>query len=176
MALSGLQNERMPNKWDNIGGKISTETQNKTALTEGTSIKTERKWPHRWTKHVIMIVYIIPTYLLDHLYLTTNKTINYGSTGTAAPNPDSVQTVMCRLREIWLYETHTVGDISWVLMSLPCISTALNAVGLGILIDLLQKKTLTLTLTNNVKPFNNVKPLNDHSTVSLHFCFIPIQT
>ena len=54
-------------------------------------------------------------------------------------------------------------------MSLPCISTALNAVGLGILIDLLQKKTLTLTLTNNVKPFNNVKPLNDHSTVSLLF-------
>jgi hypothetical protein len=43
MALSGLQNERMPNKWDNIGGKISTETQNKTALTEGASIKTERK-------------------------------------------------------------------------------------------------------------------------------------
>ena len=123
-----------------------------------------------------MIVYIMLTYLLDHLYLTTNKTINCGSTGTAAPNPDSVQTVMCRLREIRLYETHTVGDISWVLMSLPCISTALNAVGLGILIDLLQKKTLTLTLTNNVKPFNNVNPLNDHSTVSFHFCFIPIQT
>ena len=59
-----------------------------------------------------MIVYIIPTYLLDHLYLTTHKTINCGSTGTAAPNLDSVQTVMCRLREIWLYETHTVGDIS----------------------------------------------------------------
>ena len=54
-------------------------------------------------------------------------------------------------------------------MSLPCISTALNAVGLGILIDLLQKKTLTLTLTNNVNPFNNVKPFNDHSTVSLLF-------
>ena len=181
MALSGLQNERMPDRWDNIGGKISTETQNKTALTEGTSIKTERKWPHGWTKHVIWSYISYPptywtTYLLDHLYLTTNKTINCGSTGTAAPNPDSVQTVMCRLREIWLYETHTVGDISWVLMSLPCISTALNAVGLGILIDLLQKKTLTLTLTNNVKPFNNVKPLNDHSTVSLHFCFIPIQT
>ena len=43
MSLSGLQNERMPDRWDNIGGKISTETQNKTALTEGTSIKTERK-------------------------------------------------------------------------------------------------------------------------------------
>ena len=87
-----------------------------------------------------MIVYIMLTYLLDHLYLTTNKTINCGSTGTAAPNPDSVQTVMCRLREIRLYETHTVGDISWVLMSLPCISTALNAVGLGVLTDLLQTK------------------------------------
>ena len=86
-----------------------------------------------------MIVYIMPTYLLDHLHFTTNKTINFGSTGTAAPNPDSVQTVMCRLREVWLYETHTAGDISWDLMSLPCISTALNAVGLGILIDLLQK-------------------------------------
>ena len=36
MALSGLQNERMLNTWDNIGGKISTETQNKTALTQGT--------------------------------------------------------------------------------------------------------------------------------------------
>ena len=59
-----------------------------------------------------MIVYIMPTYLLDHLYLTTNKTIICGSTGTAAPDPDSVQTVMCRLREIWLYETHTAGDIS----------------------------------------------------------------
>ena len=43
MSLSGLQNERMPDRWDNIGGKISTETQNKTALTEGSSIKTERK-------------------------------------------------------------------------------------------------------------------------------------
>ena len=148
MALSGLQNERMPNKWDNIGGKISTETQNKTALTEGTSIKTERKWPHGWTKHVIWSYISYPptywtTYLLVHLYLTTNKTINCGSKGTAAPNPDSVQTVMCRLREIRLYETHethTVGDISWVLMSLPCISTGLNAVGLGILTDLLQTK------------------------------------
>ena len=59
-----------------------------------------------------MIVHIMPTNLLDHLYLTTNKTINYGSKGTAAPNPDSVQTVMCRLREIWLYEPHTVRDIS----------------------------------------------------------------
>ena len=55
MALSGLQNERMPDRWDNIGGKISTETQNKTALTQGTSIKNkrERKWPHRRTIHVI---------------------------------------------------------------------------------------------------------------------------
>ncbi len=59
-----------------------------------------------------MIVYIIPTYLLDHLHLTTNKTINGGSMGTAAPNPDSVQTVMCRLREIWLYETHSLLGIS----------------------------------------------------------------
>ena len=134
------------------------------------------KMTTRMDKTCDMIIYIIPTYLLDHLYLTTNKTINCGSKGTAAPNPDSVQTVMCRLREIRLYETHTVGDISWVLMSLPCISTALNAVGLGILIDLLQKKTLTLTLTNNVNPFNNVKPFNDHSTISFHFCFIPIQT
>ena len=41
MSLSGLQNERMPDRWDNIGGKISTETQNKTALTEGTSIKND---------------------------------------------------------------------------------------------------------------------------------------
>ena len=140
MSLSGLQNERMPDRWDNIGEKISTETQNKTALTEGTSIKTERKWPHGWTKHVIWSYISYPptywtTYLLVHLYLTTNKTINCGSTGTAAPNPDSVQTVMCRLREIWLYETHTVGDISWVPMSLSCISTALNAVGLGVPID-----------------------------------------
>ena len=167
----------MPDRWDNIGGKISTETQNKTALTEGTSIKAERKWPHGWTKHVIWSYISYPptywtTYLLFHLYLTTKKTINCGSKGTAAPNPDSVQTVMCRLREIWLYETHTVGDISRVLMSLPCISTALNAVGLGILIDLLQKKTLSLTLTLT----NNVKPLNDYSTVSFHFCFIAIQT
>ena len=86
MSLSGLQNERMPDRWDNIGGKISTETQNKTALTEGTSIKTERQWPHGWTKHVIWSYISYPptywtTYLLVHLYLTTNKTINCGSRG-----------------------------------------------------------------------------------------------
>ena len=45
MALSGLQNERMPNRWDNIGGKISTETQNKITLTQNLHIR-ERENDH----------------------------------------------------------------------------------------------------------------------------------
>ena len=72
-------------------------------------------------------------------------------------------------------------------MSLPCISTALNAVGLGILIDLLQKKTLTLTLaltlTNNANPLMIIqlyhfisvsfqsKP-NPQLGVALHSCVL----
>ena len=72
MALSGLQNERMPDRWDNIGGKISTETQNKTALTEGTSIKTERKWPHGWTKHMIWSYTSYPPITHTHTHTSIN--------------------------------------------------------------------------------------------------------
>ena len=49
--------------------------------------KLREKMTTQTDKTCDMIVYIIPTYLLAHLYLTTNKTITYGSMGTAAPNP-----------------------------------------------------------------------------------------
>ena len=145
MSLSGLQNERMPDRWDNIGGKISTETQNKTALTEGTSIKTERKWPHGWTKHVIWsYISYPPTYWIIFTLLLTKQLL--AVEGDCSPEPRFSANSDVSAQGDWLYETHTVGDISWVLMSLPCISTALNAVGLGILTDYYkQKKILTLT-------------------------------
>ena len=94
MSLSGLQNERMPDRWDNIGGKISTETQNKTALTEGTSIKTERKWPHGWTKHVIWSYTSYPpithTQKYKHTYIYSfivmgGEVVRYGSREESQP-------------------------------------------------------------------------------------------